>query len=163
MSTPGQELLLEGHAPFLAQAVRMVAEARLELALMSQELEVRTWCSEAFVDALRAFVLQHERTRVRVLIAHPRQAIAGGSRLVELGRRLSSFVEFRELAPERRQFIREEYLIADGRAMLYRETPADLESRYFGATPQAARLKLQDFDILWNESTTAQELRDLKL
>lgn len=163
MSAPDSGVLLEGQAPYAQHALEMVAGARQDLSLLTQALEPRTWCTEAFVDAVRTFVLQHERTRFRILVANARQAISGGSRLVELGRALSSFIEFRELMPERRPGVIEEYLIADGRLLLHRETPSDLESRFFGSEPRSARTKLRSFDLLWNESTTAQELRDLKL
>lgn len=162
MSDPAELVLLEGHEPFLQRAVEMASAARQELVLLTQALEPRTWCAEPFVAAIQRFVLQNKHTRFRVLVADPRQAIVGGSRLVELGRRLSSFIEFRELGAERRQAVLEEYLVADGRTLLHRESTTQLESTYSG-TPLRARLKLRDFDVLWNESTTAQELRDLKL
>lgn len=153
--------LLEGLAPFAAKATDLAAGAYMDLALLTQDLNERVYATEAFVGALRKFVLQHRHARVRVLVNDTRRAISGGSRVVEFGRKMSSFIEFRELLPERRQAVREEYLIADGRLMLYRETPEDLESKFFAAAPHLARLKLKDFNTLWNESTTAQELRQL--
>lgn len=155
--------LLTGVADFAARATQMVSGARMELALMTQELDRRIYGSGIFGESLRRFVLQHSHTRVRVLVNNTQGAIANSPRLVELGRQLSSFIEFRELMPARQQSIREEYLVADGRLMLYRETPNDLESKYYAESPHLARLKLKDFDMLWNESTTAQELRKLSL
>ncbi len=152
--------LLEGVAPFAAKAAELVAGAYMDVALLSQELNERVYSTENFVTAVRKFVLQHGHARLRVLVNDTRRAISGGSRIVEFGRKMSSFIEFRELLPERRQTVREEYLIADGKLLLYREAPEDLEAKFYG-TPQLARLKLKDFDTLWNESTTAQELRQL--
>lgn len=163
MNTDEAAVLLEGQAAFAARALELVAGARNELTLLTQNLDPRTYCTEVFVDAVSAFVLQHRNTRVRMLVTHPQQAISGGSRMVELGRRLSSFIEFREINAERRQSLSEEYLIADGRQMLVRQYPTDLHSRTYPEAPHLARLKLKEFDLLWNESTTAQELRDLKL
>ena len=60
-----------------------------------------------------------------------------------------------------RPAVREEYLIADGRLMLYREAPENLVAKFYRAAPHMARLKLKDFDTLWNESPGAQELRQL--
>lgn len=163
MTEPASPELLEGHAAYAARATEMVIGTRTELSLLTQELDRRVYATESFVEAVRVFVLKHQQTRLRVLVNNTRAAIAGGSRLVEFGRKLSTFVEFRELSIERRQFIREEYLISDGRLLLYREAPGDLVSKYYDSSPQLARLKLKDFDVLWNESTTAQELRDLRL
>lgn len=155
--------LLSGVAAFAARAAERVAHAGMEVAVLSQELDRRVYGGEAFAAAIRRFVLQHERTRVRVLVNATQVAMANSPRFVELGRSLSSFVEFRELLPSRRQTIREEYLIADGRALLYRETPQDLDARDYGQIPHAAREKLREFDLLWNESPPAQELRKLGL
>jgi hypothetical protein len=155
--------LLTGAADYAARATQMVSQARMEVALMSQELDRRIYGTEVFTEALRRFVLQHERTRVRVLVNSTQAAMSNSPRLVEFGRSLSSFVEFRELLPARQQAIREEYVVADGRILLYRETPQDLEAKYYGAAPHVARLQLKTFDLLWNESTAAQELRKLSL
>jgi hypothetical protein len=155
--------LLTGSADFAARATQMVSQAYIELALLTQELDRRIYGTEIFSESLRRFVLQHDRTRVRVLVNSTQLAISNSPRFVEFGRAMSSFVEFRELLPNRRMSIREEYLVADGRILLYRETPQDLEAKYYGTAPHLARLKLKDFDTLWHESTTAQELRQLSL
>lgn len=153
--------LLTGAADFAARATQMVSGARMEIALLSQELDRRIYGTEVFGEALRRFVLQHGHTRVRVLVSHTQAAVANSPRLVELGRALTSFVEFRELLPMRQQTVREEYLVADGRLLLYRETPQDLEARYYANAPHVARMQLRSFDLMWNESPPAQELRKL--
>jgi hypothetical protein len=154
-------VLLTGAADYAARATQMVGEARMEIALLSQDLDRRIYGTEAFGDALRRFVLQHGQTRVRVLVNNAQAAVANSPRLVELGRALTSFVEFRALLPMRQQTVREEYLVADGRLLLYRETPQDLEARYYGQSPHVARMRMRDFDMVWNESPPAQELRKL--
>ncbi len=153
--------LLEGEAAFAAKAVELAGSARMELTLLTQQLNERVYGTENFVTAVRQFVLQHSHARLRVLVNNTKRAISGGSRIVEFGRKLSTFIEFRELLPERRQMVREEFLIADGRLMLYREAPENLEAKFYGTVSHAARLKLREFDTFWNESSTAQELRSL--
>ena len=160
MDEPTPELL-NGVVDFAARATQMVSAARMEVALLTQELDRRIYGTGIFTESLRRFVLQHSHTKVRVLVNSTQIAMANSPRLVELGRSLTSFVEFREVPPSRQQVIREEVLITDGRVMLYRETPSDLEAKFYGASPSVARLKLKDFDLLWHESTVAQELRKL--
>lgn len=155
--------LVEGLAGFARRMRELAAGAHNELALLSQDLDRRVYGTDEFVGTLRSFVLQNRFARLRVLVSNPQTAIRNNPRLVEFGRTLSTFVEFRELLPERQQVIFEEYLVADGRKMLVREAPGDLESRYYTTAPHLARLKLKDFDMLWNESVPAQELRSLRL
>jgi len=155
--------VLTGSADFAARATRMVTEARSEVCLLTQELDRRIYGTEIFSESLRRFILQSQYARVRVLVNSTQVAISNSPRLVEFGRTLSTFIEFRELLPARQQSLREEYLIADGRLLLYRESPQQLEAMYYADAAHVARLKLKDFDLLWQESSTAQELRRLNL
>lgn len=158
---PSEVHLITGAADYAARATQMVSGARMEIALLSQELDRRIYGTEIFGEALRRFVLQHKHTKVRVLVNRTQAAVSNSPRLVELGRSLSTFVEFREVPPPRQQTVRDEYLIADGRLLLYRETPQDLEARYYSNAPHLARLQLKSFDALWSEAEPAQELRKL--
>lgn len=153
--------LVTGAANFAARATQMVGAARMEVALLTLELDRRIYAGSAFADALRHFVLQHQHTKVRILVNATQLAIANSPRLVELGRGLTSFIEFRELLAPRQPVVREELLITDGRCMLYRESPQDLQAKYYGAHPLAVREKLKEFQVLWDESVPAQELRRL--
>lgn len=155
--------LVTGAADFAARATQMISGARTEVCLLSQELDRRIYGTEIFGDSLRRFVMQHQNTRVRILVNRTRAAMGNSPRLIEMGRALSSFVEFRELLPARAMVTREEILVTDGRILLHRESPTDLEARYWGTAPHLARLKLRDFDAWWTESTTAQELRQQRL
>jgi hypothetical protein len=116
---PADGELITGAAAFAMRATQMVSAARMELAVLSQELDRRIYGLEGFGDALRRFVLQHQRT------------------------------------------VRDEYLVADGRVLLYRETPQDLEAKYYDKAPHMGRMQLKHFDLLWNEAQPAQELRKL--
>ena len=155
--------IVNGAAEFAAKAEAMVSGAYMEVLLMTQELDRRLYGSESFVTAVRKFALQHSHARMRILVSTPQSAIQNNPRMVEFGRRLSSQIEFRELVPERRRGVPYEYVITDGRLMLFRETPMDLEAKYYGNNPPAARLQMKEYDALWNESEPAQELRNLQL
>ena len=158
---PAAPELVTGAADFAARATQMVAGARMEIVLLSLDLDRRAYGGGAFTDALRRFVLQHSHTKVRILVNATQTAMANNPRLVEFGRGLTSFVEFRELLPERRPVVRQELLVADGRTMLFKESSSDLEAKYFGAQPLAVKEKLKEFQMLWDESVPAQELRRL--
>lgn len=155
--------LVVGVADFAARATQMVSAARNEVALLSQELDRRIYGTSVFTESLRRFVLQHSHTRVRALVNSTQVAVSNSPRLVEFGRSMTSFVEFRELLTQRQPVVREELLITDGRVLLYRESPQDLEARFYGESPAEARLRLKGFDLLWDESVPAQELRKLSL
>ncbi len=153
--------LISGGQAFREALASVTAQARLQLSLLSFDLEARTYGDEAFVETVRRFALSHERARVRVLINDTERTMRRAHRLVELGRQLSSRIQFRQLPEEHRGLV-EEYLIADERALLFRERSDALEAR-LECVPLSARLKLRAFDPLWEQSTPARELAELRI
>lgn len=153
---------VSGAAEFAAAALDVVGAARHQLVLMSVELDRRLFGTDEFIERLRNFILEHRRARLRVLVHDPVAAVRNSIRLVEFGRRLSSRVEFRALPAEKRR-LREEYLIADETALLYRNSPDQLEAKYYSEAPLVARSHLRAFETLWQDSTVARELSSLGL
>jgi hypothetical protein len=151
-----------GSAEFAEAALQVVGAARHQLALLSVDLERNLFGTDAFTSRLRTFILAHRRARLRVLVHDPAAAVRNSIRLVEFGRLLSSRIEFRAL-PENRRKLREEFLIADERALLYRSAPDQLSAKHYPDAPLVARSHLREFDALWNESTVAREMSSLGL
>lgn len=164
MNDAGAEAVrIEGRAA-LAEAARALAQsARRELLLLTYDFDARLYGSEVFVDTVKGFALADEHARLRVLINQPRLAMQGAHRLVELGRRIPSRIEFRELLDERVLEHRGELLIADQRGLLERREPDALYARHSPDSPLLARQRARDFQTLWDESPPAQELRVLGL
>jgi hypothetical protein len=151
-----------GSAAFAEAALQVVDAARHDLALLSVELDRNLFGTDAFTSRLRGFILAHRRARLRVLVHDPVAAVKNSIRLVEFGRRLSSRIEFRAM-PEDRRKLRDEFLIADERALLYRSSPDQLTAKHYPDAPLVARSHLREFDALWNESTVAREMSSLGL
>lgn len=154
--------LASGSAGFLSRLVEMTQAARMQISVLSQTLDRGIYGNEDFLAHLQSFLLQHDRARLRVLIRTPETTMRSGHRLVELGRRISSRVEFRELLPERRA-IEREYIIVDERSLLLRESPQELDARYYASAPLLAREQLREFENLWQESPPSAELRSLRI
>ncbi|WP_420465382.1 hypothetical protein [Panacagrimonas sp.] len=162
-SNPAMEFAaVSGGDAFAAATLQVVSAAQYQLALMSVELDRRLFGTEIFVDQLRNFVLQHRRARLRVLVHDPAAAVRNSIRLVEFGRLLSSRVEFRAVPPARR-LLREEFLIADERALLYRSAPDQLDAKHYADAPLVARSQLRGFDACWEEASVAREMTALGL
>jgi hypothetical protein len=153
---------LTGRAEMAQHALGLVRKARLELVLLSYDLDPRLYGSEEFAEAVKDFLLSHERARLRGLVQSPKSAMRSSNRLVELARRLSSRIELRQL-PEDRGELREDQLICDARHFMRRRDPGDLEATFFDDAPLKARDLLKEFDELWQVSTVAREFSDLKI
>lgn len=153
--------IVEGRAAFAAKALAVVRAAHLELILRSDCLERALYGSEEFYEAVKTFLLGNERARLLVLVRQPQDAAQNGARLVELGRRLSSRVEFREPGEEQEEFEPAEWLFADRRTLLERRSPQDLKAQYWASEPRRGKTRAEEFEALWNEAQPAQEMRSL--
>jgi len=163
MSTPGADLpeILEGRAAFAARALQLVRAARHELLLRSDALERGVYGGEEFAEAVKGFLLGSERARLSVLVRQPQEAARNAPRLVELGRRLSSRIEFREPTPEQGELDPVEWLLADRRMLLERLSPEALQSQFWTEEPRRGKTRGDDYDQLWNEAQPAQDMRGL--
>lgn len=163
MSEPGagQPELLQGRAAFAARALELARAARGELLLLSDSLDRAVYGGEDFAEAVKRFLLDHDRARLRVLVGRPQAAARNVPHLLELARRLSSRIEFREPPETQAEPNRGECLIADRRALLERRAPEALETQAWADAPQRGKLRAEEFDTLWNEAQPAQELRSL--
>lgn len=166
MDTPAAQepviAVASGSEQFLARLAEMAQGARMQISMLSQTLDRRIYGNEDFLAPLQTFLLQHDRARLRIIVRTPGTTMRSGHRLVELGRKLSSRVEFREMPPEHR-LIEREYIVADERSLLIRESPQELDARYYSDAPMLAREQLREFENLWQEAQPSTEFRDLRL
>jgi hypothetical protein len=151
-----------GGAEFAQAALDTVTIARHQISLMTVGLPQLAYGTEAFVEKVRTFILGHRRASLRVLVHVPADAVRNSVRLVEFGRLLSSRIEFREVPATRRQ-LKEEYLIADEKAVLYRAAPDQIDAKFYPLAPMVARSHLRTFDAIWQEASVAREFTVLKI
>lgn len=152
---------LEGRVALAAAMLDAVKPARLEVLILSFEFDRAFYGSEDFVDEIKRVVLSTERAKVRVLINQPRSAMKASHRLVELGRRVPSRIEFRELSDERQITQRGEWLIVDQRQFIERRAPDSLVAYGWRDAALQARAKAREFNELWEESLPSTEFRVL--
>jgi hypothetical protein len=151
-----------GHVEFTERALAMARCARQEVIICSHDLDRRIYGDQALVDALRKFLLEHRRGRLRGLVADQRAAMRGAHRMVELSRVLSSRIEFRQpiSAPAS---MAGDCIIVDQRSLLLRSDPGELEASYYADAPMIAREQLRNFEQLWQHAEPAREFTDLRL
>jgi len=92
----------------------------------------------------------------------PSRAVRIGNRFVSLGRRLNTYIEFRNVHEDYRDH-REAFLVADNIALLYRVDAARWEGIADTCEPAVATRYLGLFDEIWNASEVEQELRELRV
>ena len=160
--TQGRRWVLAAKEDTLAAAIEIAAVAQRGLAILTPDLEPGVYDHELFLEIVKRLVLAKRFARVRVLIAEPQRTIRLGNRLVGLGRRLNTYIEFRNVHEDYREH-REAFLLADDVALLYRINHARWEGIADTYEPAVARRYLNLFEEIWTASETSQELRQLRI
>ena len=158
----GQRWVISSKDEMAEAAVRVTAVAKRSVSIFTQDLEPGIYDSLDYLEVVKKLILSRAYARIRVLIAQPSQAVKNGNRLVHLGRRLNSYIEFRHVADEYAGH-HEAYCIADDTAVVYRLRAERWEGIADTFEPPVARLYLGTFDEIWHASENAAELRRLNL
>ncbi len=160
--TRGQRWVVTSAEDACAAVVEIAGVAQRGLAIMTPDLEPGIYDSDKFIAVVKKLVLAKRCARVRVLITLPNRTVRNGNRLIGLGRRLDSYIEFRNLHEDYRDH-REAFLLADDTALLYRVDHARWEGIADTYEPAVARRYLGMFEEIWAASETARELRRLRV
>lgn len=158
----GQRWVISSKDEMREAAIRVTAKANRSVSIFTHDLEPGIYDNIDYLEVIKKLILSKAYARVRVLIANPSRAIKNGNRLVHLGRRLNSYIEFRHVAPEYGGKS-EAYCIADDVAVVYRLQAARWEGMADTFEPPVARLYLGTFDEIWHASENTAELRRLSL
>lgn len=151
---------LKTRTEFRDAATELARASARQIALLTYAFEREVYGSPDFVGSVQSLATRHRMARIRILIHSPEWASRSGHRLVELARRLTSFIEIRELHEQDKQ-LTSEVMVVDESGLLYRDSPDTLVARYQPSAPQEARAWLRRFDGLWAGGTAVQALRRL--
>jgi hypothetical protein len=143
-------------------AVEIASMAERRISIYTPDLETGIYDDDKFLEVAKRLILSKRYARIRVLISDPARAVRNGNLLVSLGRRLNSYIEFRNVHEDYRSH-REAFLIADDTALLYRVDASRWEGVADTHEPSIARKYLGLFEEIWNASIVEQELRELRV
>lgn len=158
----GQRWVLSSFDESREAVARIAAIASRGISIYTPDLEPGIYDNEAFLDVAKRLVLAKRHAKIRVLISEPQRAVRNGNRLVALGRRLNTYIQFRNVHDDYRDH-REAFLIADDIGLVYRVDAGKWEGIADTNEPPVARRYLGQFDQIWNASDVEQELRELRV
>jgi len=141
--------VLSTEEDFRSSVVQMTKSAQRGLAIMTPDLEPEIYAHPDFLDALKHFTLSRPFARTRVLVTASDRARRTGNDFLQMGRRLNSYIEFRNLPAE--HCPRDEaFCIADDNGVVYRPRCDSWEGIADAGAPAVAQMYLETFDSLWH-------------
>jgi len=140
----------------------MVKQARHSLEIYSHNLDGSLYDTSEFVSAIKQLSLNGNLSKVRVLLRDLDHITRHGHRVVELGRRLPSFLEIRQVNSDFEHII-SCYSIVDHRGIIFRNDALRYEAKVNFNDPLLSRDCLQQFNEIWNQSDPSQEMRNLHI
>ena len=143
-------------------AAILATQSRRQIELLSPDLEPALYDQTAFIEALTRLSLSSPRARIRILAKDFDRTVKEGHRLVELSRRLSSFVEIRKVHSDYQEY-NESFLLADDYGLLHRRHSPRFEGVFSCKSPLEVRRLRAYFDEVWGRSEPDADLRRLHL
>ena len=141
-------------------AMDVASQATRRLSIFTHDLEPGIYDDPDFLDVVKHMVLSRTYSRIRVLIADPTRAIKNGNHFVHLGRRLNTYIEFRNVREDLRTHP-EAFCIADDTALVYRLDSSRWEGIADTYEPAVTRMYGATFDDIWQASEVEIEFRQL--
>jgi len=157
-----EALTLAGLDDNIAVVDAMAGQARRTFDLFTRDLEPRLYDREPFYQALRQLAISSRNVEIRVLIMDSDRIVKEGHRLVDLGRRLSTYIKFRKVADDYREMACS-FLVADVRGYLYRGLAIEYEGEADFYNPYRARELAREFEEIWQHSQPDPNLRQLHI
>jgi hypothetical protein len=146
----------------LAAVERLLEQSRNSIDIYTHMLDHRVFDQSAVLEAIRRMVVENPRASVRILVREPHLMIAQGHRILELMRRLTSYIDIRKAHQHYAQ-IQRSFVIADQRGYLYKETDERYEGIVSFNDPAQSREWLNFFNEAWDHSQAITDFRRLHI
>lgn len=143
-------------------ALALTEQAKRSLHIFTRDLDAPVYDQPPFIQAVSALATRSRYSRILILLQSSERAVKNGHRLIELSRRLSSFIELRKPHHDFREY-NQAFLIADEVGLLRRPIADRYDGMLNFKAPLAAREYLDFFTQVWERSEADPDLRQLHI
>ncbi len=157
-----EEFELERSETVRDTVLSLATQARRSLDIVSRHLDPTLYDTEAFSNALRELVVGSHRAQVRILLLDSAPVVTRGHRVVELARRLSSYMAIRVPGLEHKD-LNEAWLVADATGFVYRRFSDRFEATANFNDHRHATHLVNRFEEIWQRAQPDSNMRRLHL
>lgn len=150
--------LLSNLDEYRAAVAEIAVRARRSLSIYTTDLEPQIYDTDLFLEPVKRLVLARSHARLRVLISNPGRVSRDGNRFMMMARRLTSYIDLRNVAPEYRSNPCS-FIVADDKAIAYRQQAAKWEGIVEFDDVAIVKRYLAYFDEVWAGSLIQPEMR----
>lgn len=154
----GTRSILSTLEEYRAAVSELATRAQRSLSIYTPNLEPLIYDQDCFLEPVKRLVLARGHARLRVLISDPARASREGNRFMQMARRLTSFIELRNVPPEFRNNPAS-FIVADDRAIAYRQQASRWDGIVEFDDQSVVRRHLAYFDEVWAVSLIQPEMR----
>ncbi len=140
----------------------LTEQAKRNLHIFTRDLDAPLYDQPPFIQAVSALATHSRYSRILILVQNTERAVKDGHRLIEMSRRLSSFIELRKPHYDYREY-NQAFLIADEIGLLRRPVADRYDGTLNFKAPLAAREYLDFFKQVWERSEADPNLRQLHI
>jgi hypothetical protein len=156
--TTGTRSILSNLDEYRAAVAEIATRARRTLSIYTPDLEPQIYDHDLFLEPVKRLVLARSHARLRVLISDPGRAVREGNRFMMMARRLTSYIDLRNVAPEYRSNPCS-FIIADDKAIAFRQQASRWEGIVEFDDISIVKRYLAFFDEVWAGSLIQPEMR----
>lgn len=157
-----QTLKLSSAADHNLVATHMASQARRSLYIVCPELDRKIFDQDNFSAALYDLARYSRNSDIRILLSDSTDAIRNSHRIVNLAKRLSSYIQVRLLSNDYASFA-EAFLIADKRGIIYQRRAQHYDATAEHHHPRLAQELEKSFIDMWNHSLLDPNFRQLHI
>ena len=158
LDVAGSRSILTTLDEYRAAVTELATRAQRSLSIYTPDLEPQLYDQDCFLEPLKRLVLARSHARLRVLISDPSRVSREGNRFMQMARRLTSYIDLRNVAPEYRSNPCS-FIVADDKAIAYRQQASRWDGIVEFNDQAVVRRYLSYFDEVWAGSIIQPELR----
>ena len=156
--TTGTRSILSNLEEYRAAIAEVVTRANRTLSIYTPDLEPQIYDHDLFLEPVKRLVLARSHARLRVLISNPSRVSRDGNGFLMMARRLSSYSDLRNVAPEYRSNPCS-FIVADDKAIAFRQQCSRWEGIVEFNDTTIVKRYLAYFDEVWAGSLIQPDMR----
>lgn len=144
----------------ISATLSMISQARQRIVLFTHNLDPSILDNNEIAEAVMTFIKISSNSSLQILLSNPYAAVQHGHRLIEMSRKFSSYISIRETNEEYKSKPCN-FMIVDGRAMIYRPHADEYTAMVNFRAGQESRRNTELFNEIWERSEPVSEIRQL--